>query len=55
MSVTTILATYEMVNEDAHYDLCSVLLGELTINLKKIKKDKKHVFKYGSLVICLAL
>lgn len=44
-----------MVKEDTHYDLCSVLLEELMINLKKIKQDKKHVFKFGSLVIYLEL
>lgn len=53
--VTTIHVAYQMVKEDAHYDLCSVFLEELLINLKKIKQDKKHVFKFGSLVICLAL
>lgn len=55
MSRTTIHIAYQMVKEDAHYDLCSVLLEELMINLKKIKQDKNNVFKYGSLVICLAL
>lgn len=52
---TAIHSTYKMVKEDGHYELCSVLLEELMINLKKIKQDKKHVFKFGSLVICLVL
>lgn len=34
-----------MVKEDGHYDLCSVFLEELLINLKKIKQDKKHVLR----------
>lgn len=53
VSNTTIHASYKMVKEDGHYDLCSVLLGELLINSKKIKQDKKHVLKFGSLIIYL--
>lgn len=55
ISSITIHATCQMVKEDVHYNLCSVLLEELLINLKKIKQDKNHVFKYGSFVIQLAL
>lgn len=44
-----------MVKEDIQYDLCTVLLKELPRNLKKIKIDKKNIFKFGSLIICLAL
>lgn len=42
-----------MVREDAHYDLCSVMLKELMTNLQKNKKDKKNTLWYGSLIICL--
>lgn len=52
---TTIYATYQMLKEDKRYDLCEVLLNELMSNIKKIKQDKKHVFKFGSLIICLEL
>lgn len=44
-----------MLKEDKRYDLYGVLLSELMRNLKKIKKDKKHVFKFGSLIVYLAL
>lgn len=44
-----------MLKEDKRYDLCRVLLSELIRNLKKIKKDKKHVFKFSSLIVYLAL
>lgn len=37
------------------YDLCTVLLNELISNLNKIKQDKKHTFRYGTLLIFLAL
>lgn len=55
MSSTTIHATYQMVKKDAYYDLCSVHLEKILINLKNIKQDKKNVNKYGCLVICLTL
>lgn len=32
-----------------------LLLSELMSNLKKLKQDKKHVFKFGSLIVFLAL
>lgn len=54
VSDTAIFATYQML-EDKRYDLCGVLLSELMSNLKKIKQDKKHVFKFSSLIVCLAL
>lgn len=44
-----------MMKEDMQYHLCSILLEELLNNMKKIKSDKKHVFKFGSLIICLVL
>lgn len=44
-----------MLKDDKRYDLCGVLLSEIMSNLKKIKEDKKHVFKFGSLIVCLAL
>lgn len=50
-----IFATYQMLKEDKKYDLCGVLLSELSRNLKKIKQDKKHAFKFGSLIVCSAL
>lgn len=44
-----------MLKEDKKYDLCVVLLSKLMSNIKKIKQDKKHVFRFGSLIIWLAL
>lgn len=44
-----------MLKEDKRYDICGVLLSELMGNLKKIKQDKKHVFKFCSLIVYLAL
>lgn len=44
-----------MVKEDIQYDLCTVLLEELLNNLKKIKTDKKNVFKFDTLIIYLVL
>lgn len=55
VSSTTIYATYQILKENKLYDLCGVLLSELKRNLKKIKKEKKHVFKFGTLIVCLAL
>lgn len=55
VSRTLIYSAYQMLKDDKRYDLCTVLLNELMSNLKKIKKDRKHTFKYGSLLICLAL
>lgn len=55
VSGTTIYTTYQMLKDDMRYDLCTVVLNELMINLNKIKQDKKNTFKYGSLLICLAL
>lgn len=44
-----------MFKKDKRYDLYGVLLSELLSNLKKIKQDKKHVFKFSSLIVCIAL
>ncbi|XP_057856259.1 uncharacterized protein LOC131065690 [Cryptomeria japonica] len=44
----------KILKEDKKYDLCGALLSELMRNVKKIKQDKKHVFKFGSLIVCLA-
>lgn len=55
VSGTAIYASYQMVKEDMQYDLCIVLLEELLRNLKKIKLDKNNVFKFGSLIVYLAL
>lgn len=46
---------YHKLKEDKRYDLCTVLPNDLLINLKKIKQDKKHTFKFGTLIIYLAL
>lgn len=53
ISGTTIYTAYQILKEDKLYDLCGVLQSELLNNLKKIKQDKKHVFKFGTLIICL--
>lgn len=53
VSGNNILVAHQMVKEDAHYDLCSIMLEELMTNLQKIKQDKKNTFQYGSFVICL--
>lgn len=44
-----------MLKDDKRYDLCTALLNELLSNLKKIKQDQKHTFKYGTLLIFQAL
>lgn len=44
-----------MLKSGLRYDLCIVFLNGLISNLMKIKQDKKHTFKYGTLLICLAL
>lgn len=49
------LIAHEMVKEDSHYDLYTMMLKELMTNLHKIKQDKKNTFRYGSFVIYLAL
>lgn len=54
ISGTTIYATYQIIKEDKLYDLCEVLMSELMSNLNKIKQDKKHVFNFGTLIVCLA-
>lgn len=45
VSSMAICATYSIIKEDKLYDLCGVLQSDLLNNLKKIKKDKKNVFK----------
>lgn len=55
VSDTAIFATYQTLKEDKRYDFFVVLLSELLSNLKKIKQDKKNVFKFGSLIVFLAL
>lgn len=44
-----ILIAHQMVKEDTHYDLCSVMMKELMTNLHKIKQDKKNTFWYDLL------
>lgn len=51
---TAIYVAYQILKENKLYDLCGVLLSELMSNMKKIKQDKKHVFKFGTLIIFLA-
>lgn len=53
ISGTTIYVAYEMVKQNVDYDLCELLIGQLLENLGKIRKDKKNIFKYGNLLICL--
>lgn len=55
ISDTTFYVVYQIMKEDIQYDLCTILLNELLSNLKKIKTDKKNIFKFGSLIVCLAL
>lgn len=43
VSGTAIYSAYQMLKDDKRYDLCTALLNELLRNLKKIKKDKKHI------------
>lgn len=47
VSDNNILIAHRMV-EDAHSDLCSVILRDLMTNLHKSKQDKKNTFWYGS-------
>lgn len=53
LSGTVIYAAYEMIKQNVDYDLCEVLRGKLLENLKKIKKDKKNVFKFENLLVYL--
>lgn len=50
---TTIYAAYEMMRENKKYDLYELLHNEMIKNLKKIKENKKHPFKYRTLLLCL--
>lgn len=50
-----IFTAYQMLKEDKRCYLYLALLSELLRNLKKIKQDKKHYFRFGSLIVCLAL
>jgi len=49
---TAIYTAYQMLKENADYDLCELLVNQLFENLQ-IKKDKKNSFKYGNLILCL--
>jgi len=53
ISGTTIYVAYKMLKENVDYDLCELLQNQLIENLKKIKRDKKNTFKYGTLILCL--
>lgn len=53
VSGTTIYVAYQILKEDKLYDPCEVLQSEILRNIKKIKQDKKHVFKFDTLIICL--
>lgn len=50
---TTIYVAYEMMRWNKKYDLSELLRSELIKNLKKIKENKKHPFKYETLLLCL--
>lgn len=54
VSNMTIYVAYQIIKEDKLYDLCGVLVSEFMSNLKKIKQNKKHVFKFGTSIIYLA-
>lgn len=54
VSGTIIYVTYQILKENKLHDFCGVLLNEIMRILKKIKKDKKHVFKFTSLILYLA-
>lgn len=53
VSGTAIYVTYDMLRENNKYDLCKLLRTKLIKNLKKIKENKKHPFKYGTLLLCI--
>lgn len=53
VSGMTIYAAYEMVKQNAKYDLCELLRSQLMENLRKVKKAKKNTFKCGNLLLCL--
>lgn len=53
ISGNTIYVAYEMLRENKKYDLCELLQSELIKILKKIKENKKHPFKYGTLLLCI--
>lgn len=42
-----------MMRENIKYDLCELPQSELINNIKKIKENKKHPFKLGTLLLCL--
>lgn len=44
---------YQMVKENADYDLAEALITHLILNLESIKKDKRQKFKFGQLIIGL--
>lgn len=44
-----------MVKDNVKIDECEWLNDELIDNLGKIKKDKKGIFRFGNLLVCLML
>lgn len=44
-----------MIKENEKLDLCQWMCNEFIINLWKIKGEKKGIFWYGNLVVCLML
>lgn len=53
VSKIAIYVVYEIIKENKKYDLCELLQSELIKNLKKIKENKKHPFKYETFILCL--
>lgn len=43
------------MRENEKIDLCGWMNDELIINLGKIKGEKKGIFRYGNLIVCLML
>lgn len=44
---------YQIIKEDATYDICEMIQSQFMVNIERIKKDKKQSFKYGSLMVCI--
>lgn len=55
VSSSYIYCVHKMIKENENYDLFQWMCDELILNLGKIKGEKKGVFRYGNLVVCLML
>lgn len=53
VSSGTIHASYQIIKEDATYDICEMIKSQFMVNMELIKKVKKQSFKYGSLLVCI--